>query len=195
MKFDCGICELSSDNKEFDLIISTQENFHLGRYCNFQCLLKDVQTLSANYPHAEKEKSSVVMEKDILTFFSGKDDTLFEYLLPVNIIDNPTSVNLLNEVFHNCQDVKLQCQILCYWISCVEPSGNWPYVSTFEEVKLPKVFNNGAKIDCDDGEKIIVSEGYDFSNKRILLVKIKDQIHNIPLDEVNFNIFQQTAAL
>ena len=193
MSFDCGNCLVDTDQKVFDLIISSHDNFHLGKYCNFKCLQDDISKIASQYESNQTPVPWETMHKDLLDFFSGGSNPVYEYLLPNRIIGSKIFIDLLNDLFHNCNDPSLQKQILCYWISCVEPDANWPNVKDFEEVKLPKVFVNGAMIDTDDGKNIIVTDG-DLSLGENFFVKIKDQIHNISVDNISFNLFEQEGV-
>jgi len=193
MNFDCGECLVANEHKSFDLVIIDSNNFHLGKYCDFACLQKDVEILSKKYKSESNntknsENASLLSDLtmlDIESFFLGEQNSSYEYLLPSHIIINPATIDLLNQVFHKSSPI-LQTQILCYWISCVEPSANGPNVDSFEKVRLPKTFLNGAKISTDDNMEIVVVNGDPVSGDNNFVVKIKDKIHYVSPLEVVF---------
>jgi hypothetical protein len=193
MSFDCGNCSISkNDNlvggKIFDLIISTDDNFHIGKYCNFDCLVNDVKSLSDDYK-TEPIITWEIMYNDLLNFFQGGSDNAYQYLLPKYIVADPLMVDSLNNVFQKCDNPKMQMEILCYWISCVEPGGNWPNIKTFEEVKLPKELLNGCMIKTDNNQTILVTEAEPYNGEKLFAVKIKDQIHSISVANISFSTF------
>ena len=187
MSFDCGNCLTNSDQKVFDLIISTDDSFHLGKYCNFKCLQNDVNKVADQYE--DKKVSWETMRNDIVDFFNGGSNSLYSYLLPATFISNQANIDVLNNLFHECNNPSFQKEVLCYWISCVEPGANWPNIHTFEEVKRPKVIANGAIIATDDGDSIVVADNDFVKGENFFIVKIKEQVHNISVKNISFNMF------
>lgn len=194
MSFDCGNCLVNADQKVFDLIISSHDNFHLGKYCNFDCLQKDIDTIAEQYKDSiapKKELAWETMRQDIVNFFDGGSDPIYSYLKPDTFITNESVIYVLNSLFHECEDPSLQKQILCYWISCVEPGGNYPNIKSFEETKRPQVLANGAIIICDDGDSILVCDAEPYNGESYFTAKIKDQVHNIAVSNISFNMFSE----
>ena len=191
MSFDCGACLSGSENKSFDLVIITDNNYHFGKYCNFDCLKKEVDSLSSSYVQKLDVFPWEILHKDISQFFSGNFQEDYSYLLPSKLVSNPLSVEALSKTFHNCEDPALQKQILCYWISCLEPGANWPDVNNFELVKLPKQMINGSILNIGGGESpIMVVDG----DHGFFSVKIKD--NNWPLIDmknVSFSVIETVS--